>query len=132
MMYADEPTTPALPRPAPTSSDRDLLMPAFSGFEACVLSIIWARADPPSAHDEAASALALTQSLMVHLRGRILRSAATRRHSERLKILLSLLNPQSIDGMRLLGGSAAVVEWRDSSSGWPWSPRPCTPTIRSG
>src|SRR4029453_14273340 len=122
MMYADEPTTPALPRPAPTSSDRDLLMPAFSGFVACVLSIIWARADPPSAHDEAASALALTQSLMVHLRGRILRSAATRGHSERLKILLSLLNPQSIDGMRLLGGSAGGVKWGGGFFGGPRAP----------
>jgi hypothetical protein len=47
---------------------------------------------------------------MVPLRERILRSAPTRGHGERLKILLSQLNPQSVDGMRLLEGSAVVVE----------------------
>jgi hypothetical protein len=40
---------------------------------------------------------------MVHLRGRILRSAATRGHGERLKIVLSQLNPQSVDGTQFLG-----------------------------
>src|SRR5262249_56740581 len=52
MMYVDDPTMLALPRPAPISSDSDLLMPPNSGFVACVLSIIWARAFAPSAHDE--------------------------------------------------------------------------------
>jgi hypothetical protein len=88
MMYADEPMTLASPRPAPISSDNDLLIPAFSGFVACVLSIIWARAFAPSAHDEATSAMALAQGRIVHLRSGKLHCVATPGNGKGLKILL--------------------------------------------
>ena len=62
--YTDEPAVMTSPRPAPISSSRDLLIPAFAVFGACVLSIIWACAVPKSNHTLAANPIILVLSFM--------------------------------------------------------------------
>src|SRR5215472_17793488 len=44
IMQTDDPGVFTPPRPGPTSSASDLLIPALAVLVACVLSIIWARA----------------------------------------------------------------------------------------
>jgi hypothetical protein len=56
-MYTDEPAVITSPRPAPISSDSDLLMPALAVFGACVLSIIWA-CDPAAMTNNATNNVA--------------------------------------------------------------------------
>jgi hypothetical protein len=92
-------TTFTFPRPVPTSSDNDLLMPALIGFVACVLSIIWAwEGAPPSASAGATSAMALNQGFMVNPSSSVEQRMGRRAwadNGERLKIGLSQMNSQA-------------------------------------